>query len=213
METPGNSHKDRDQPLKKSKPKAKKDIVKVVHGEVKKTKRPLGERFKETFFSGDLSSVLRYVSSEVLLPALRNLIVDSTTKGIERMIYGDSQNRYRRSDPRYRYSYNSSPLSQVREPRRAFLPDQPPQVPRGPRTHDFGRIVIVSKEDAEVVLDRLIDIIDTYDIASVADLHDLVGIPTSYIDNNWGWTSLGHANVRQVREGFVLDLPSPEQID
>ncbi len=33
-----------------------------------------------------------------------------------------------------------------------------------------------------MVLERMNDIIDTYEVVSVADLHDLVGRPKSYVD-------------------------------
>ena len=56
------------------------------------------------------------------------------------------------------------------------------------------------------------DIIDQFEVASVADLNDLVGFPTSYTDNKWGWIYLGDVQIRQVREGYLIDLPSPEPI-
>ena len=56
------------------------------------------------------------------------------------------------------------------------------------------------------------DIIDTYEVVSVADLNELVGLPTSYMDNKWGWIYLGDVQVRQIREGFLIDLPSAEPI-
>jgi len=92
-----------------------------------------------------------------------------------------------------------------------MLPDQPPlHSPRRP--HNVHEIILISREDAETVLERLVDIIDKYDVASVADLHDLVGLPTTYVDNKWGWTNLAQVDIRQIREGFLIDLPSAEQI-
>lgn len=58
-----------------------------------------------------------------------------------------------------------------------------------------------------MVLERLNDIIDRYEVASVADLHELVGLPTTHVDNKWGWENVRYAEVRQIREGFLLDLP------
>jgi hypothetical protein len=57
------------------------------------------------------------------------------------------------------------------------------------------------------------DIIDVYKVASVTDLHDLVGLPSTYVDNKWGWENLSYANVRQIREGYLLDLPPVEPIN
>lgn len=74
-------------------------------------------------------------------------------------------------------------------------------------------MILVSRDEAQLVLDTLIDIIDTYEFASVADLYDLAGLPTTYVDNKWGWGSLQYAEVRQVREGYLLDLPNVEPIE
>jgi hypothetical protein len=213
-DNPSNSHKAKSQNKPKkvlaSTGKPKKEVEKVVTGEVTKRKVPLGQRVKAMFFSGDFPGVTRYVTSEVLLPALRNLIVDSTTKGIERMIYGETQTRRYGPDPRTRYSYNNPVSRDTR--RRSYLPDQPPHPPPRSKTHAIGEVILSSKEEGELVIERLTDIIDTYDVASVADLYDLLGLPTSYIDNKWGWTVLTYADVRQVREGFLIDLPPADPI-
>ncbi len=54
------------------------------------------------------------------------------------------------------------------------------------------------------------DIIETYEVASVADLQDLVGLPSSHVDNKWGWINLHDVQIRQIREGYVIDLPQAE---
>jgi hypothetical protein len=63
-----------------------------------------------------------------------------------------------------------------------------------------------------MVLERLSDIIEQYAVASLADLHELAGIPTTHVDNKWGWESLRFAEIRQIREGYLLDLPPAEAI-
>lgn len=188
-----------------------KKVVKVVTGDVIKRKTPLAQRFKNLFFTSDFPGVTRYLTQEVLLPSLRNLIVDSTTKGIERMIYGDVQpTRRYGSDPRTRYSYNN-PVSRDSR-RRVMLPDQPPHPPPRNKSIDVGDIILSSREDADHVLERLADIIDQYQAASVADLYELVGVQTSYTDNKWGWTELIYADVKQVREGFLIQLPPADPV-
>jgi len=70
-----------------------------------------------------------------------------------------------------------------------------------------GEILLVSKADADRVLETMSELIDRYDAVSVADLYSLLGHPTNYIDNNWGWTELVFANVLQTQDGWMLDLP------
>lgn len=211
MEFPGNSHNlgNEQKPLKDEKPK--KDIQKVVSGEVVQRKTPLGRRFKNLFFGGEFKGAMKYITHDVLLPAFRNMLVDTTTKGVERVVYGETYSRRRPEIGRPRVSYNA-PVERFRDPRsRAMLPDQPPYSSR--RRQDVGEIILISRDEAEVVLERLTDIIDKYDVASVADLHDLVGLPTTYVDNKWGWSILRGVDIRQVREGFLLDLPPVEPLN
>lgn len=212
MDFPGNSHHNKALDTGKSPKVQKEPVLKVVSSDVITKKKPLGKRFKDVFFGGEFKSATHYVTTEVLLPALKNLIVDATSKGVERVIYGDTSPRRRMDYSRTRVSYNTSPLRDVRDPRlRGTLPDQPPLGYRG-RRQDVNDIVLVSRGDAEIVIERLGDIIDKYEVASVADLHDLVGLPTTYVDNKWGWTNLAYAEIKQTREGYLLDLPPVEPI-
>ena len=204
MDFPPNSHKSAekgDTPDKK--------VEKVVTGEVVQRKKPLGTRFKDVFFGGDFNSAARFVAADVLLPAFRNLVVDAVQEGTRRVMFGEStMHRHRRPEMRSRVQYNN-PVNR-RDPReRVYLPDQPPHPAPRRGSHE---IVLISREDAELVIERLADIVDKYDVASVSDLNDLVGHPSAHTDNKWGWTSLSGVGVRQVREGYLLDLPSPEAI-
>lgn len=207
MDFPSNANKDKDPTAKKVEKAPEKKIEKIVSGEVVQRKKSLGRRFKDVFLGGEFNSATRYIAAEVLLPALRNMVVDATTKGVERMIYGDS-NVARRSSggSRPRVSYQT-PVDRgyARPSPRANLPDQS-------RRNQSADIILSSREEAELVLERLGDIIETYDVASVADLHDMVGLPSTFVDNNWGWSSLQYARVVQIREGFLLDLPPVEPL-
>lgn len=197
----------------KDKPEKEKVVEKVITGEVVTRKKSLGRRFKDIFFGGDFKNASRYVVADVLLPALRNMIADAGTEGIRRIIFPESQAARRRpTEYRPRVSYNSPVYRGSRDPRdRSYLPDQPPHVVRQGR-HEINELILVSREEAEKVVEMLSEIIGKYDVASVADLYDLVGLPTSYVDNKWGWTFLNNVDIRQVRDGYLIDLPAVEPI-
>jgi hypothetical protein len=188
-----------------------KQIEKVVTGDVVQRQKTLGQKFKGVFFGGEFRSAARYIAADVLLPAFRNLIVDASTKGIERVIYGETSHASRRrTEYRPRVQYNN-PINVDRRHARVPLPDQPPSGYRQNR-HEGSDIILSSREEAELVLERLIDIIDKYDVASLADLYDLVGLPTNHVDNKWGWSYLSECSVNQVRDGWLIDLPPLEPI-
>lgn len=209
MEFPGNSHNVTGEPKNPS-DKPPKEVHKVVTVDAVQRKKPLGRRFKELFFGGEFKGATKYIFGDVLVPALRNMVVDGVTKGIERVIYGEAGPRRRPELGRPRISYNSPVERYSQRPTRGMLPDQPPYS-RG-RRQEVSDIILVSRDEAETVVERMIDIIDKFDAVSVGDLHDLVGLPTTYVDNKWGWTSLGGVNIRQIREGYLIDLPPVEPI-
>lgn len=73
-----------------------------------------------------------------------------------------------------------------------------------------GTYLYSSKEDAERVLEAMVQIIDGYGIISVADLNDLVGLPSTYVDNKWGWSKLINVHILQEGEKYSIDLPPVE---
>ena len=100
----GNANKDK-KPGKAVKPE--KHIQKVVIGEVVTKKKPLSRKIKDLFVEADFRSVTRYVIYDVLIPAARNTIVDASTKGVERMMYGESAIRRRNTGAGPRVTYNN----------------------------------------------------------------------------------------------------------
>lgn len=207
----GNSNKDK---KPKSGEPAKK-IEKVVTGEVVQKQKGVGRKFKEVFFGGDAKTAALYVTADVLLPALRNLIVDSVTKGAERLVFGESMYSRRRPEMRgSRVEYNNMARREVipvRGYERGPLRAQPPRASRERR--EFEDYIVETKAEADIVVERLMDILDSYDMVSLADLHELLGLPhDQHTDNKWGWTYLKNVEIRAVREGYLIALPSIQEL-
>ena len=57
------------------------------------------------------------------------------------------------------------------------------------------------------------ELIETYGVASVADLYDLVGLRCEYTDNKYGWNNLRNAEPIRVRDGYMLKMPKALPID
>lgn len=211
MDYQGNTNKSKEEKEKK----AEKNTEKVITGEVIQKPKSLGHKFKETFFGGDAKTAARYVTSDVLLPALRNLIVDSVTKGAERLVFGESMSRRgpRPTDYRSRFEYRRP---QVRSQGQiidiqASPPDQRPGAWRT-RRREFNDIVLTTREDAELIVEKLIEFIEKYDVVSLLDLYELLGQPSSPLDAKWGWSYLSNVEIRQIREGYLIELPSLQEL-
>lgn len=216
MDFPSNSQ-NIGKPKQAATPKERPAIEQVTTGKVVARPKSLGSRFKGIFFTGDFRNSRDFVFSDVLLPALRNMAADAVSKGFEKLIYGDRMDTRRGRPTPYGYSaprtsYNRPTSYQAS--RGVNLPDQTPYRQAPPqRRKGAGEIILVSREEAENVLERLSDIVDKYEMASVADLYDLIGLPSQYTDNKWGWHNVANSDIRQIREGYLLELPPEEPLE
>lgn len=204
-----NSQKSKEEP-KKASTKDKK-IEKVVIGEVERRKPTLGKRFMQTFGGGDARGVGSYIMWDVLLPAAKDTIADAVSQGVERMIFGESRSSSRRGGhrpggPNGYTSYNRMSDNRRDDPR--------PTLSRQARSKfDFDEIVLNTRVEAEEVVDKLFEIVSSYGAVTVADLYELVGITGSFTDNKYGWVELRGSGVERVRNGYLLNLPRPSQLD
>ena len=215
-EFPSNS-KNPKGPIKKDLPEKK--IEKVVTGEVQTRKKPLGKRFRETFAGADSKSVLEYVVMDVMVPAAKDMIADAVSQGVERKLFGEVRSSSRRAGGYGGFrpggqgftAYNrmGPPGGKTREP----MDPRGPSTSRRARSHNFDEIILATRAEANEVLDQLYSVISQYEVASVADLYEMVELPSNFTDNKWGWTDLRGAEITRVRMGYLLDLPRPEPID
>lgn len=194
-----------------SKP-AEKRVDSVVSGAIKR-KKSLGRRLVETFTGEDVHDAGTYVILEVLVPATKKLVLDMVTEGLNRVLWGSTGNRRptinRQPDyTSYNRYYN---MAQERRPD-AVARNAPSNAYR--RLYDFDDYIIPNRGEADMVLDRLNDLIMTYGAATVADLYDLLGqTGVPHTDQNYGWTSSRDMSTSRVGNGYVLNLPRPVALD
>jgi len=196
---------------KAKKAQEKPEIKKVVKTDAIKRKKSLGKRFVEVFGGGDAKGVWSYVFMDVLIPAAKDTVVQATSEGVERLIFGDVRGGGRR--PGRATNGHVSYGSRYSSPQRGARDDSRSLSRRGRATHNFDEIILGTRSDAEEVLDRLFALLSQYEIATVADLYDLVDLEKTYMDDKWGWTDLRGAGATRVRNGYLLDLPRPEPLD
>lgn len=212
---PGNSKSVR-QP--KSTPEMEKKIESVLSNVAAKKKKSLFKRFTDVIIGGDSKSVVHYVMAEVVVPQLKDLLAEATSGGIEKMIYGDNARgpraRYggRPAGPTNYTKYSvrgTNPIgAATRDPR-----DRPPNPATLPRQFDYDEILLQTRVEAETVLERMYDLVQNYDSASIHDLKTLVGWSPSYTDQKWGWMDLQGSLIRRVRDGYMLEFPRPVALD
>lgn len=175
----------------------RKRVEKVVHGRVRTKPKSGVSKITDVFISEDAANVKSYIVMDVLVPAVKKAISDIVRDGIDMILYGESRGRKSSSASGY-VSYRDYSRSDDRDRFRDS---------RSRSSYAHDDIILDSRGEAEEILTRMDELIDTYGNVTVADLYDLVGKSSEYTDNKYGWTNIRNAEPIRVRDGYMLKLP------
>lgn len=197
---PSNSDKSREE--KRRNEEKKKEITPVINQPATRRKQSMGKKFADTFLSESIDDVKTYVIFDVLVPRITDAFLDMVNEGLNMLFKGS---------PR---SSRSSSSSGGYKPRVSYTSyyDEPKQQSKYAYTrrrdsYSFDDLIVGSRGEAEKVIDRMIDILEQFDVVTVSDLYQIVGLSTVPEDSNYGWTNLDHASTKRVNGGYLLDLP------
>jgi hypothetical protein len=195
--------------------KERKEMQKIVTVEPKKVKRSLFGRLITGIVGPDgLPGIGAYVNDEIVKPAIKNIIVDAVTSGINMVMYGERNNNYNRGRQNH---------SGRREPYRPSVNyadnykgsnRQPDERRVRPARYGVEDYIIDDRHDASHVLTSLVEQADRYDTCSIADYYELIGAESKFTDHSYGWTidSITHATILPVRGGYIIKFPPVEVI-
>ena len=181
----------------------------VSKGQVVSTKKPLSKRFAETFMTEDTKDVKSWFVLDVLIPGVKNTILDI----LSMMFFGETNSRSRRRSRRDRddrVNYNSyydggSRSDRSRRGRDAHY-DSDDRI-------DFRNIILRERRDAEDVVSAMRDRIRSNNGVSIAELLDLIDAPSRYTDNNYGWDDERDIGIRRVSSGYLIDVAEPKYLN
>lgn len=197
MDYAPNSHKAKEEKAQTEVPERKK-LEKVVTGKVKTKKRNEMSKLGEIFIAEDARNVKSYILMDVLVPAVKKAISDIVTNGIDMLLFGEG-GRTRKTSSASTVSYRN--YYDQKDTRRDYSNT------RTRTGYSYDDIILETRGEAEEVLARMDELIETYGIVSVADLYDLVGKTCNYTDNKYGWTNIRNAEPIRVRDGYMLKMP------
>ena len=190
-----NSHKVKAEKAMEKAPDKK--VEQITKGKVKTKKKSGATKFADVFITEDISNVKDYIIYDVLLPAAKKTISEIVSNGIDMILYGETKSRKSKgSKVSYSKYYDDREDDYRRSNRRSRVIG-----------YDYEDVILETRREAEEVLNRMEDLIDSYGVVSVADLYDLVGISGNYTDNKYGWMNLRSAGIERTRDGYMLLLP------
>ena len=186
---------------------AEKKVEKVVKGGAKVRKKSELSKFADNLISEDAGKVKSYIFMDVLLPALKKLVSDVVTDGIDMILYGETGRTKKSSSSTGQYVSYSSYSSRDRD-RTRYSSDS------GRGRMNLDDIEFDRKSDADEVLRQMDEIIDRYGTVSVADLYDLAGLVAPHTATRYGWTNISSAQPERTRHGsWVIKFPRALAID
>lgn len=195
-----NSHKSKEESKELT---PKKKVEKVTTGNVKVKKQSGAKKIASAFFEEDVDNVTTYIVRDVLVPAAKKAISDIVTNGIDMILYGESGHKSSSSSSKVSYrSYYDDKRNARRETSSNRRND-----------YSYDDVIFDRRGEAEDVLERMEELVDSYQMASVADLYDLVGITGKYTDNKYGWYDLHEARVVNTRDGYKIKLPKARPLN
>lgn len=182
---------------------AEKKVEKVITGNATVRKKSAFSKLAEEFISDDAKNIKSYVIGDVLIPAFKKAISDIVTNGIDMILYGGSTGRSKRSSAdrvSYRNYYDEPRSSREKSYSESRL--------------SFDEVVVDTRIEAEEVIARMEEIIDQYQVVSVADLYELAGVRNdNYMTHKYGWTSIRNADVVRIRDGYLIKMPKAMPIN
>lgn len=186
-----NSHKARE---RKNEPVAEKKVEKIISGSAKSKKKSGLQKITNVFVPEDVDDVKSYIFEDIVVPAVKDIILDAV-----RAFLGVNGNSRGKSSSASKISYRKYYDDRERRDRESSN--------RTRTGYEYDDIILDNRGEAEDVLSRMDELIDTYGVVSVADFYDLVGITGNYTDNKYGWSDIRNASVVRVREGYMIKLP------
>jgi hypothetical protein len=213
---PSNSHKSRELRAEKSRaPEVEaKKIEKAIEGNVIRRKRSLGRKFADTFTGANARTALTFVVFDVLIPDFRQTVVDAVSQGAEQLIMGETRSASRRTGTRRgeTYTHYARGIGGRKDPRDSPATAGDPRR-RARAKMSFDDIIIGTRHEAEDIISRLFELVERYEMVTVAELYEMVGEDAEYTDRKYGWTDMRGSMVDRTRDGYLLNLPKPELLD
>lgn len=183
----------------------------VPAGSAIERKKTIGRKFREQFAGDDAQTVGQYLLFDVVIPATKNLIFDLGREGLQRILFGGNRPAQSSiagtilgSRTSYSsYSRNSGPQSNDNQKSNPGMTSQQRAL------HDFSGVILQTREQGLAVIDVLSQIIDDYGAATLNDFYACIGETPDFAAVKYGWRSVAQAEVRHIREGYLLELPKP----
>ena len=178
-----------------------KKVEAIVSGNVTKKEKTGFQKFVNRFISDDIDDIGNYILTDVLIPAGKKLIVDV----VDSLVYpGGRGSASKKSGPSNISFTNYRSSSGSQNTRRSNYTQS---------VLDYDSLIFSSRMEAESVLNKMCEMVETYGLVSIADMYDLAGVSHPFTYDKYGWYDLRTADVVRSNDGYYIKTPKVVSLD
>lgn len=200
MDYPSNSNK--------SKEENRQTVAPVVSEPAVVRKSRKKNKLLHMIFAQDFVDIKKGLVTEWIAPKIKDLSwsliqagIDTVQNAMKMMVYEDYKPVDRAKLPAERCSYSN------------YYPQQNRPVPTMTSEVNYDEFIYKTFGEADAVLTELKNLISRSRCATVLDLYNLSKVATSnYTLQDWGWTDLSFAEVKQSQDGYIIALPKARSL-
>lgn len=190
-----------------------KNLKPVVKIDTTKAKKSTGRQFLDSFITSDFGIVREYLIDDILIPAVKDTIVNSICSAVNMIFKGTPGKRSAWNSGSTGSTFNYSGIWKQSEPgyfrQQKETKSYETAIANRRSSMQYMDISFDNRADAEQVLSTMHDILDQYPSVSVADFYDLVGYDygSNWTCHDYGWTDLSGVIVTWSRGAWIIALP------
>lgn len=179
-----------------------KKVEKVIEGEAKLHKKTLAQKAASFIFEEDIKDVKQFVINEIVKPSVKKLIADIFHNGVDMSMFGTP--------------YGQRPGQNSKASKVSYVSYSSFAKPQGQQQYAYQRqtgrsyddVSVPTLSEAKTIADRMVELLETYQMASVADYYELCGVNSEFTDCNYGWTDLHDMEIVRDRDGsYIIKMP------
>lgn len=217
-EYPNASYANSQRPTPPATQRARQEAV-VSQGSVKLRKQSAWKRARHKIVEENGQTLMSYILNDVVIPTLKSTFVDVVSNGADIMVYGEARhgrptiNRTSGATRIIGGSRNGGPYTTYTDisSSRNTIPVRTGQTSAAGLRNRLALddFIFETRAAANDVLDRMSTLIDDYGMVSVLNLYDFCGLTCPFTYDDYVWTDLSTVSVTAVRDGWLLNLPTP----
>lgn len=159
------------------------------------------QRAAEVFLTDDIESAKEYAWRGVIIPGIKKAVLNIIARFLDTdaSSYSNTYSKITGSVVSYADYYKQKTGQNTYTPGSEYK-----------RKASYQDPIVDTPGEAHMVLDRMNEMMRQYNgIVRVIDLYDMVDLPTTWTDPNYGWRDISAAKVLEYRGKYIIKMPPP----